>query len=119
MRRFAPLLAPLACALAGGCSSLPTACTTDARPALLVSVFDANSRVLLSAKVVARDGAYADSALTNRQYGTGLAIERPGVYDLTVTAARHETWTRTGIRVEAGDCHVEGLHVEAALVPTP
>ena len=45
------------------------------------------------------------------------AWERPGTYTVTVDKPGFETWVRTGVRVEAGECHVVPVRLEATLSP--
>lgn len=83
---------------------------TMAVPALVVEVRDAatGAPAWYEATVVARDGMYADTIggplgippeEAARAMVLGLAENRPGTYELTVTHPRYETWRRTGIRV--------------------
>jgi hypothetical protein len=111
----------LAALLAAGCSELIGGdCTTDVRPAVAVQLRDARTGAILAgpATAVARDGAFADSvqvgALDSEAW---LAQERPGVYDVTVRKAGYREWTRTGVRVRDGECHVRTVHLVAELAP--
>ncbi|HEU0076182.1 MAG TPA: hypothetical protein VFQ76_00960 [Longimicrobiaceae bacterium] len=118
-----PLLAPLALLpLLTACADLlpPGDCTTDVKPAVSVLIRDARSGGDLTgpATAIARDGAFADTA----EIGAGdswawLALERPGVYEVTVRRAGYREWTRTGVRARDGECHVRTATLRAELEP--
>lgn len=111
------VLAALACA---GCNFLsgPTVCTTEARPAIHVEIRDAitNTSVAGDGRVIATDGAFADTVVTmTGLVVVGLAHERPGQYTVTVEQAGYQVWTRSGIQVRDGTCHVQTVSVVALL----
>lgn len=103
-----------------GCSNQtlpPTGefCTKEARPAIQVTVTDESNAPLPSAaslRVIATDGAYADTAravpgIANPS-SFSLAYERPGTYRLDVSATGYTSTTVSDVRVvkTANDCHV-------------
>jgi hypothetical protein len=79
--------------------------------------------VAFGAIAVARAAAFED---TLRIPGTPQdtsayvegAYEHPGLYSLEIEQAGYQTWTRHGVRVTAGVCHVNTVRVTARLVPT-
>ncbi len=110
-----------------GCRAITggdVACTDEARPGLAVTVRDSATGAAVppaGTTVVAREGAYADTA----RYGTAalagavfsLAYERAGTYAVRVERAGYRAWERTGVRVAAGACHVRTAGLTAALQP--
>ncbi len=101
------VLAPLL----GACTS-PYFCTTEARAAISVSAIDADTRTPVTGwHGIVRDGDYRDSL----RFG-GAAYERAGTYTVTIEAVGYQTWTRGGIVVTDGECHVNGVSVVAELI---
>lgn len=45
------------------------------------------------------------------------AWERPGTYTVTIDKPGFETWVRDDVRVQAGECHVVPVRLEAGLSP--
>lgn len=118
-------VAVLALAMVGvtACAETPpTACTAEARPGLSVTVRDAVTGLAVndSVLVIARDGAYADTArgalLANGVYS--LVYERAGRYEVTVAHAGYALWRRAGVEVTAGACHVVTVQLLALLQRT-
>ncbi len=115
------LLVPVLILGAAGChDTTGIACTLEARPALSVTVRDLSTDALVTGetRVIAKDGAYADTAdaaFLGMVYS--LAYERPGTYEVTVTNPAYDTWNQVGVRVTAGECHVETVSILARLVP--
>lgn len=120
-----PLLAPLALSACELPFASDTLCTGDVVPAVRVAVRDSatNAPAGTQALVVARDGAYADtargSAATPDLFTFGLAAERPGSYDVTVEQPGYRTWRRDGVRVTRGQCHVNRVDLTALLQRAP
>jgi hypothetical protein len=95
-------------------------CTTDVHPAVSVQIRDARTGSLLAgpATAVAREGAFADSSeIRAGESEARLALERPGVYAVTVRKAGYRDWTRTGVRARDGQCHVRTAQLRAELEP--
>jgi hypothetical protein len=94
-------------------------CTDEARPALIVEIRDSvtNAPAGMGARVIARDGAYADTGSVLGAEGSraGLAHEREGTYTVTVEKDGYRPWTRNGIRVTKDACHVRTVSVPALL----
>ena len=115
---FPMSIAALGCSAAGGAAD-PTACTLEARAAVTVDVRDSISNALIGkgSRIIAREGAFADtaqlSAFSDGPYG--LAFERAGTYILSVTQTGYQPWTRIGVQVTKGSCHVNGVAVTARL----
>ncbi|HEX9167026.1 MAG TPA: hypothetical protein VF862_14030 [Gemmatimonadales bacterium] len=71
------------------------------------------------AEVIAREGAYADTA-RGSLLGSGvysLVYERAGVYDVTVSHPSYLAWVRAAVRVTADECHVQTVSLLARLQP--
>jgi hypothetical protein len=61
--------------------------------------------VIAGAAVVARDGAYRDSASSSAVDGVAfLADERPGRYDVDVRHPGYGAWMEVGVVVNADEC---------------
>ena len=107
---------------ATSCSILsdPVVCTHEARPAITVEIRDSvtNSFVGAGARVIAADGSFADTAVASSDADViSLAHERPGNYTVAVRQAGYQEWTRAGIPVNQGTCHVQTVSVVALLQP--
>jgi hypothetical protein len=113
-------------AILSGCDMLaPPVCTQIVRPALVVTVLDSltASTVAGPVVVVARDGAFADTADLFNPYNRDpetmdfnpfpLAFERGGTYEVTVGASGYRLWRATGVKVKKGSCHVETVPLTA------
>lgn len=112
-----PELCLLLVATLVGCGN-PLVCTGEARPGLVVSVEHAGTgEPVAGALVVASDGAFADSARTREGRGVILALERPGTYEVTAEKEGFFRWTRSGVEVDEGPCHVETVALTARLTP--
>lgn len=95
-------------------------CTTDVKPAVSVRIRDARSGAALTGPgmAIARDGAFADTAeITAYDPSARLALERPGVYEVSVRKAGYREWTRSGVRARDGECHVRTAEIVAELEP--
>ena len=111
-----PLLALAACAEI----SDPVACPAYIPSALQVTVQDSvtGANVTPGATLVLRDGAYADSVTAPPIVSAvGLGPNRAGTFTLTVRQSGYQTWTKTGIEVEEGQCGARTVDVVARLKP--
>ncbi len=102
-------------------SSPSRVCTAVYAYGLSVTVTDAVSAAPVEGVTAEiRDGTgWVDPYVTvlgNNVMGAG---ERPGVYTIAVRKSGYADWTRSGVTVRMGSdgCHVEGVHLDAALVP--
>lgn len=102
-------------------------CTAEARAAVNLRIQDSASGAGIAAgtTVVLRDGAFVDSLsipadrtdLNDQPLSTMNTYERAGRYDITVRRNGYATWTRSGVVVTAGECHVNAVTVVARLQP--
>lgn len=89
-----------------------TQCSDIAEAGLTVHVVDQISGdPICDATVVVTDGSYTETleetSPTSGCFYAG-AYERPGTYDLVVSAPGHQTLTQAAIVVAQGTCHVSG-----------
>ena len=101
-------------------------CGASIEPAVVVEIQDARTGVPLAegARGVVRDGAYVDSLRPHAMRGPApfvllsraAALERPGIYSVTVAAPGYKTWTLHGVVVRADECHVRTRRVHAGLL---
>lgn len=95
------------------------ACTLEMRPGIAMDIRDSvtNAPAGVGARVITRDGEFADTAsvLGETGWSGGLADERPGTYTVTVEKDGYRPWTRNGIRVTKDACHVRTVSVTALL----
>lgn len=103
------------------CDGDPVACTEQAVAAIVVSVQDSASGAPAGrgARIVARDGAFADTARATVSYDGpyALARERSGTYTVTVEQQGYRLWSRSGISVSRDRCHVRTAALTARLQP--
>ena len=108
---------------AAGCrSATDLVCTHEADPGLGVTVRDSATGAAVEPAgtvVVAREGAYADTA-AGGVVGAGgttfsLAFERAGTYAVRVEHGGYRPWERGGVRVTADACHVRTVALTARL----
>ena len=105
-----------------GCNPFTgTTCTSEARAALVVDVrgSSTNAPAGRGARIIASDGAFADTASTSGDYDGPyqLAHERAGTYTVTVEKEGYRGWSQSGIRVTKGECHVRTVNLTARLQP--
>jgi hypothetical protein len=102
-------------------------CTTSVEPGLIVRVLDSLTEAPAAhgATGVAVDDEYQETlrnpALDDDLTAADLygADEREGLYTVSVTKTGYQPWVREGVRVTAGACHVQTVHLEARLTPAP
>lgn len=113
-------LLALAVAVAA-CGITGADCTNIARPAVDVLVRGAaDGEPVEGALVVVRDGAFADSAVTDPDGRPArfLAPNRAGVYRVSVEKDGFEPWIRTSVEVGLNDCgQARTRSLEAILAP--
>ncbi len=118
MRRFAIVLAAL---LVHGCGfPLLGVCTDELVHGINVTVRDSLTGELLGSDLAGMlmDGSYRE---TMEPAGPGRlqgAWERPGTYDVEITADGYRAWNRKGVEVqmEWDGCHVETVELEVSMV---
>jgi hypothetical protein len=111
-----PLLALAACAEIAE----PVACPAWIPPAVQVTAQDSvtGANVTPGATLVLRDGAYADSVTAPPiMTSVGLGPNRAGTFSLTVRQTGYQSWTKTAIKAEEGQCGVQTVPVVARLKP--
>lgn len=106
-----------------GCSVFdPLVCTTEARAGITVEVLDSvtNAPVGEGATITATDGASVYSAITYDDYPGPyqLAHEKAGEFAVTVRKSGYAPWSRDGVRVTRGECHVHTVQLTALLQPS-
>ncbi len=120
MRRFAIVLAAL---LVHGCGfPLLGVCTDELVHGIKVTVRDSVTGELFDSDPAGMlmDGPYRETmepAGPGRLWG---APERPGTYDIEITAVGYRAWSRKGVEVQMAwdGCHVETVELEASMVLT-
>ena len=99
-------------------------CTTEARPAIQISVTDSLTGVaagITSLSISARQGSVRDSLFYpvvpagTGVLSQGLAYERPGTWDVRVTADGYRPWAALGVVVTNDLCHVITVPISARL----
>lgn len=117
MRRFAIVLATL---LVQGCDFPLGVCTDELVYGIRVTVRDSATGELLGADPtgVLTDGPYRETMESAGPSSLWGAPERPGTYDIEITADGYRAWNRKGVEVETewGGCHVETVKLEARMV---
>lgn len=113
-RSHTTILALASTVLLSGCG-----CDTYASAGLVVDLRDAVTGAAITGpevRILARDGAYVDSA---RYAPAQLAVERAGVYAVTVEASGYRVWQQPGVRVREDGCHVRTTALTASLQRAP
>ena len=107
-------------ALPGGGLVEPGLCTTEARAGIVVHVADSvtGSETFAGLEGTLVDPPYDESMIALEAHLVG-AFERVGVYTVEVRAEGYQPWSRAGVAVRAGSCHVRSVELEARLVPEP
>lgn len=112
------LLAPLVGVACDAVAPGDILCTTEAVAGIAVDVRDSvsDSPAGRGARIVARDGAYADTVqFTSLDGPYGLAYERAGSYTVTVQQQGYRVWSQSGIEVLRDVCHVRPVRLKARL----
>ena len=106
-----------------GCSTAESAlepnCGDVGVPAITVTSLDyrTDQPIQGQAIVIARDGAYADTAYAEPGMRTvGVAYNRAGTYSVTVIAPGYAPWQREPVVVLQGRCNVSTIPLAARLV---
>lgn len=99
----------------------PIFCTEEARPGLILRVFEAGT---LDPVIEGLEGALVDGAYQEELAVLGSdnvlfgATEREGVYSATVRASGYEDWQQSGILVTADECHVITRDLTVTVAPS-
>ncbi|MDH5761023.1 MAG: carboxypeptidase-like regulatory domain-containing protein [Gemmatimonadota bacterium] len=95
-------------------------CTEEMRYGVNVTVVDAGSGSPITEGLggTLTEGSFSEvmAVWDNRLMGAG---ERAGTYTVQVQATGYADWTRQGVVVLAGECHVEPAALTAELTLTP
>lgn len=99
-------------------------CTDIAIPGISLSVIDSITGASLEhgATGRARDGAFVDSLVVTSDttnspsFPIPLALERAGVYAVSVSRAGYRDWSASNVRVTKDACHVRTATLVARLV---
>ena len=104
---------------ASACNDNPVSCTAQSVPAVAVTVRDSLTNALAGrgARIVARDGAFADTARATTTYDGpyDLAPERSGTYTVTVEQQGYRVWSQQGVSVGRDKCHLRTATLTARL----
>jgi hypothetical protein len=105
-----------------GCSVFdPLECTTEARAAITVQVLDSitSAPVGEGATITASNGTTVYSAVTHDDYPGPyqLAHEKAGEFTVAVQMSGYAPWSRAGVQVTRGECHVRTVDLTARLQP--
>jgi len=90
-------------------------------PAITLVALDARTRqpITRSARVIARDGEYADTAgPVGMPPVYGIAYNRPGTYSVTLDLAGYLSWRIDGVVAHPDRCNVVTVPLTAWLVPS-
>ncbi|MFN2420581.1 MAG: carboxypeptidase-like regulatory domain-containing protein [Gemmatimonadota bacterium] len=120
MIRLTPLTLVILVIVALACNGTRTdvACTLEARAGINVTVVDSLSGREVAGSGIANEEAFADT-LESFEPGQLFGVfERPGTYDVTVTAPGYRPWRVTGVTVRADECHVIPERLTARLQPS-
>jgi len=99
-------------------------CTTEARPAIQLTVTDSATGVaagITALAISARFGNVRDSLfypvvpVGTAALALALALERPGTWDVRVTADGYRPWAALGVVVTSDLCHVITVPIAARL----
>ncbi len=101
------------------------ACTLSLEPGIVIEVRDALTEEPLAenAIVIITNDNYSETLMVYEQEGSDLssafsvagAFERPGIYDINLTLSGYVSWSRSGVEVTSGICHVGTVRFTARL----
>ncbi len=109
-------------AAASACSDEPIGpiCTAEAVFGIQVDVLDGSGApAALGATGVAVEGAFTDTLMIFDAVRMAGVVERPGLYEVSISKPGFVTWSARNIAVTAGECHVIPVRLQAHLIPTP
>jgi hypothetical protein len=104
-----------------GCNVLvPTGCTLEALPYLVVEVRDARTGApaAMGATGMVQEGSFIDTLYAiNELVLETFEYERAGTYNVRIQKAGYQDWTAQDVRVKKGRCGVETVTLRARLEP--
>ena len=111
-------------AVIAGCDSDDPTCLAASYPAIVLEIRDSVTSVGLADQAIAvvTDGGFTDTLEYSPSDDPGWqsgATERAGTYDIKVTVAGYQLWTRENVVVKEGVCGVGTVRVLARLSPSP
>ena len=117
-------LAIAASALACDDSPSGLSCTAEVRPGIILEIRDSTSDLpaAYGALVLAQAGAFEDTLrIPGEPMPTSSSVvgafERPGTYTVVIENPKYLPWSRSGVRVTSGPCHVNTVRLTARLTP--
>ena len=95
---------------------------TDAKRSMLVT--EVPRTLAAGTTLILRDGSFVDSTVVppdapfsnDRPLYTPNAVERPGIYHVTVRRAGYATWERQDVAVSQGRCGLRSVTLTARLL---
>jgi len=100
-------------------------CTANIEPGIVVETRDANTDAPLAenAIVVITANDYVETLIVSEFEGPDSssalavagALERPGLYDINLTLAGYDDWSRLNVEITSGTCHVNTVRFTARL----
>ncbi len=102
------------------CSTTPVPCPPIVFPGIVVMVVDnqTNENISNAATVTVTEGSYTE-VLSNQGTSHSGALERPGTYNILVTAPGYVDLSLTNVVVETDCCNVITENIEARMVRAP
>jgi hypothetical protein len=101
------------------------ACTAVFKPGIVVEVRDANTDAPLAENTIAviSNDNFSETLIvfefegsaSSSAFSVAGAFERPGIYDIDLTLAGYNSWSRSDVEVTAGICHVGTVRFTARL----
>lgn len=116
MDRYRIFCFGLSLLLAGCGSDNDIACTANLVPGIVVEVRDAITDAPLAENAIAviTNANYSETLVVYEREGPDIssafsvagAFERPGIYDINLSLSGYVSWSRSGVKVDSGICHV-------------
>ena len=118
--------------LLGACSDVPTACTTEPRPAVVATIVDSitGKSAIYSASLVLQNATTYDSSFFNENLGVTPATDGgppygywgnpagiPGKYTMRVRRQGYQLWQVTGVVVKSESCGAVSTRITVRLQP--
>jgi len=107
----------------GACQALsdPVICPAYVPPAVIVTAVDSltNANVTPGATITLANADFSATAVANPEFTSMSVGGRPGTFTVTVAQAGYRVWTKTGVKVEEGQCGVKTVNLTARLQTAP